>query len=1380
MKFTGERFVPTEQGKIRIEHYHRYAFVLNMVADKAVLDVACGEGYGSALIADVAQSVVGVDLSEEAVFHARSTYGRENLTFVCGGAASLGFPDDSFDVVVSFETVEHLLEQEQMISEIRRVLRPDGFLVISSPNRPIYSEESGERNEFHVKELDFNELDSLLKSQFQQVKYCGQRILMSSVIQPLDSSPNISSVWSDTGSQLSPGAARLTDPVYFMAVCSAYNAAVPDLEMSVLYPESLDLVKHYVGFARWAKSLEKLVGERDSQISRLKNVLAERDAQVSSLTEETVRRGEWALGLNDELQEARGQLRSLLNSRSWKLTRPLRELRRLVLAPRQRAKTYAVAGARLAKRIYLAAGFSPMTRMVHRRMVARYFPRLLLVSGSPVETISGAPAHGSSRLLPLTPREIPDPSLLSVPSAENPLVSIVIPIFGKLDYTLRCLASISENPAVHPFEVIVVDDCSPDDSAGVLENVRGVRLLRNESNQGFVRTCNAGARAANGHYLYFLNNDTEVLPGWLDELVRTFEVLPGTGLVGSRLLYPDGRLQEAGGIIWRDGSAWNFGRLQNPDEPVFRYAREVDYCSGASIMLPRMLFQELGGFDEHFVPAYCEDADLALKVRAAGWRVVYQPLSTVVHHEGVTSGTDLAKGVKAYQVENSRKLFERWREVLATHGEPGVCPNQEKDRGATRRVLVLDHCTPTPDQDAGSVTTFNTLMLLRDSQFQVTFIPEDNFAYMPRYTSSLQRAGIEVLYAPYVKSVRQHLHEYGVRYDLVLLIRPGVAERHLSDVKRFCPEAKILYHVMDLHFLRMSREADVLGDSSLMQAADEMRNRELGIMNAVDMTLVHSTLEADLLRRFIDPRKVHITPLVVSGERSDVSYEMRSGIVFVGGFQHSPNGDAVKYFVAEVMPILRQRLPGVSFHVVGSGPPAEILELATADVIVEGYVQDLEALLSRMRVSVAPLRYGAGVKGKVGTAMALGLPVVATSSAVEGMQLEDEELVLVADDAKAFADAVVRVYLDSELWGRLSRNGADFAKRAWGGEAVWLNLAEALMSLGFPTVREPRPLVLYSGTHLLEEAGTSRDVVRPGVAETVVAAEGRLSSCLAPLAVVASRPDFERNVSESKILLRLAEVEGELTKAGNESFSIRGYCAPCGRESDLLVDMQSGGRRVGDRWIPNWRERLVCPTCGMNNRQRLIAGLLEQELSGRSGLKVYFMEQVTPIFAWAQKRFSQHVLFGSEYLGHAYKGGTTINGLRHEDVEDLSFVDEEIDLIVSNDVFEHVPNPDRAFAECARVLCPGGVMLATIPFYVSSDASLVRARFVDGEIEYLLPPEYHGNPVSSNGSLVFTDYGWDLFDRLSDAGFGAAELELYGSRECGHLGAPQLIFRMSK
>lgn len=1328
MKFTGERYIPSEKGQIRLEHYHRYIVTLDIINGKDVLDVACGEGYGSFFMSDYAKSVVGVDISEEAIDHASAVYVKPNLQFLQGSATDLEFPDNSFDVVVSFETIEHLAEQERMLAEIRRVLRPEGILIISSPNRPVYSEESGEHNEFHVKELDYHEFDALLRVQFPKVEYFGQRLLISSVIQSLSDTPSKALIWSDDGSRVNAKAGYLKDPVYFLALCGADSVNFPHIEMSVLYPEAIDLVKHYVGFAKWAKSLEKIVAERDAKISNL----------------------------NDNLVRIK-------RSYSWRVTMPLREAGRWLTMPTHQAKRYTRATLRFAKKIYESLPLSYPTKAKHRLFVAKTFPRLLTFANLPVlEALPSLPTNPLYK--PLFSHQSRDELLaylkrFELAIAEAPIVSIIIPVYGKVDYTLRCLASIVTHLPKIAFEIIVVDDGSPDDSFATLASFAWIKLIRNTQNQGFIVSCNKGASVARGRYLCFLNNDTEVTPNWLEELLVTFDYFPGTGLVGSKLIYPDGKLQEAGGIIWQDGSAWNFGRYQDPALPVYNYAREVDYCSGASIMVPKALFCELGGFDEYYAPAYCEDADLALKIRDKGYRVIYQPLSTVIHDEGVTSGTDLTQGVKSHQVINACKLFERWQPRLSAHQAPGIDVDNAKDRRAARRVLVLDHCTPTPNQDAGSVTVFNLLLLLREMDFQVTFIPEDNFLYMPEYTAALQRNGIEVLYAPYHTSVKQHLNEAGGRYDLAFLFRPGVVERHLQAIRKYCPNAKVLFHTTDLHFLRMEREATLQQDPAKQKASKIMRERELAIMQSVDATIVHSTAELELLRPMLPNAKLHVFPLILDVKGTTQGFAERRDLVFVGGYQHTPNVDAVKYFVAEIMPLLRQRLPGVRFYAVGSKPPAEIKALESDDVIITGFVEDLNPLLDKMRVSVAPLRYGAGIKGKIGTAMVVGLPVVATSLAVEGMSLTDGENILVADGAAAFAEAVVRIYQDETLWNRISTNGLAFAEQAWGAEAAWNIFASILADLGMKVTRNPYPLKLYSETPVTKN---------------------HLSRSLQPVGTARTREEFMQ-LQQHPNLLRVVQVEQALlAQCKGKAFTVEGFCVPCDKPVQFLVDMQSGGQRHAHGWTPNWRERLECPSCRMNNRQRLMAALVKQALAAKPNKKVYFMEQVTPIFHWVKATFSQHQIIGSEYLGHEYESGSVINGMRHEDVENLSFGDDTLDLIVSNDVFEHVPNPAKAFSECARVLKPGGIMLATIPFHCDKDSSVVRAKLIDGKLEHLHPPVFHGNPVSAEGSLVFTDFGWDLLDTIRQSGFADVGVDIYASEKFGHLGDGQLVFRLSK
>ena len=338
---------------------------------------------------------------------------------------------------------------------------------------------------------------------------------------------------------------------------------------------------------------------------------------------------------------------------------------------------------------------------------------------------------------------------LKFEQVENPTVSIIIPVYNQIHYTYACLLSILEHTKDVSYEVIIADDVSTDATEHLSEYAEGLVICRNSTNQGFLRNCNNAARHARGKYVMFLNNDTQVTENWLSSLVQLIESDPSIGMTGSKLVYPDGRLQEAGGIIWSDGSGWNYGRLDNPDKPEYNYVKDVDYISGAAILLSNELWNQIGGFDTRFAPAYCEDSDLAFEVRKAGYRVVYQPKSKVIHFEGISNGTDVqGTGLKRYQVANSRKLKEKWADEFAKQcendGNPDPFRARERSMGKPI-ILVVDHYVPTYDKDAGSKTTYQYLKMFLKKGYVVKFLG-DNFMNEEPYTSELEQMGIEVLY----------------------------------------------------------------------------------------------------------------------------------------------------------------------------------------------------------------------------------------------------------------------------------------------------------------------------------------------------------------------------------------------------------------------------------------------------------------------------------------------------------------------------------------------------------------------------------------------------------------------------------------------------------
>ncbi|MGC8638476.1 MAG: glycosyltransferase [Isosphaeraceae bacterium] len=644
----------------------------------------------------------------------------------------------------------------------------------------------------------------------------------------------------------------------------------------------------------------------------------------------------------------------------------------------------------------------------------------------------------------------------SFPVRDRVEVSIIIPAYNHCADTLACLESIERLTNGPAYEVIVVDDCSTDETPTQLRRVDGLVLIRNDRNLGFIGSCNRGAAAARGDYLIFLNNDTVVTPGWLEALARTFREIPGTGLAGAKLVYPDGRLQEAGGMIWRDASGWNYGKYDNPDHPRYNFAREVDYCSGACVMVPRVLFEDCGGFDSHFAPAYYEDADLAFKIRQAGYKVVYQPLATIVHHEGLTSGRSTNSGAKSHQTFNQSKFRHRWDDRLASHPMPQqahvrIVHPHGVNTGRRGQVLIIDHHMPTPNRDAGSVRMLEIMNAVRRGEHHVIFLPADLLA-LPPYQQQLQGIGVEVIHHPYYRSVAGWLKRHGRELDMVIVSRAEIAARHLASVKRLAPQAKVVFDTVDLHFLREDREARLKQDPSLYRAVARRKEQELSLVRLADLTLVVSCLEREILLKQCPGADVRIIPTIYPVPPADrPGLADRKNIVFIGGFEHPPNADAVRYFASEIFPRVLARIPDARFQVIGPEPTPEIRALAGGNIEVLGFVPDVTPYFDRARLAVAPLRFGAGVKGKVNQSMAFGVPTVVSSIAAEGMYLVHEENALIADNPASFAEAVVRVWTSPDLWERLSTHGRENVEKYFSVNANAQRIDELLSWAGLST-----------------------------------------------------------------------------------------------------------------------------------------------------------------------------------------------------------------------------------------------------------------------------------------------------------------------------------------
>ena len=656
------------------------------------------------------------------------------------------------------------------------------------------------------------------------------------------------------------------------------------------------------------------------------------------------------------------------------------------------------------------------------------------------------------RLTPITPALQPilvhevDPRRICVPLSADPTVSIIIPSFGKVEYTLRCLASIAAHPPAAAIEVIVVDDATPDGSTECLASVPGIRLIVNPGNLGYLRSCNTAARVAKGEFLLLLNNDTQVLPNWLDPLLEPFRLYSDVGAVGSKLLYPDGRLQEAGCIIWDDGSGWNYGRLENPDRPAYNYLREVDYCSAASLLVPRILFNAMDGFDERYAPAYCEDSDLAFRLRERGLKVLYQPRSQIVHHEGVTHGRSLTNCLKSGQVRNQRIFQERWRSVLSRQHLPnGEHVMLARDRARQRDViLVIDHYVPEPDRDAGSRTMLCIIRALLQTGMVVKFWPH-NLYFSPGYTEALQDIGVEVAYGVGAGTFREWLAENGDDLDHVLLCRPQVAAAFLPELKRH-GGISLLYYGADLHFSRMRQEAKALDDRCIARLARDMEMLERSVWRDVDVVLYPSDEETAVVTDIEpDVGARTLLPYSFADFASPRAPNTEPVMLFVGSFAHQPNRHGLLWFIDQVLPLILARVPAARLTIAGSNPPPDVLALARGAISVRANVSDdeLRELYRTARVAAVPLRYGAGVKLKVVEALREGLPLVTTSIGAQGMR-GLEHVASICDEPRDFAAAVCALLSDDLAWTECSAAQLGYAAAHYSEAAFRDSLVAAL------------------------------------------------------------------------------------------------------------------------------------------------------------------------------------------------------------------------------------------------------------------------------------------------------------------------------------------------
>ena len=614
--------------------------------------------------------------------------------------------------------------------------------------------------------------------------------------------------------------------------------------------------------------------------------------------------------------------------------------------------------------------------------------------------------------------------VLRLPRQEPPLVSVVVVVYNRADLTFQCLRSLAENADV-AFELIVVDNASSDETVALLDRVDPITVIRNDTNLHFLRGCNQGARAARGEYLLFLNNDACVLPGGLAAAVRTISSSPDIGTVGAKIVLLDGTLQEAGSIVWSDGSCQGYGRGDSPLAPPYMFQRDVSYSSGAFLLTRRDLFAGAGGFDERFAPAYYEEVDYCMRLWQAGKRSVYDPQVVAYHFEfGSSASPDSAIGLQ--RLHRSR-FAEKHARALASLPPPGkssvLAARSPHER---RRVLVVDDRVPHQVLGSGFPRSRAILQSMVSEGLRVTFYPmtmaEEGW---PSVYQDIPRT-VEVILGSGVGGLEAFLRERSGYYDVILVSRPHNMEV-FGRVRGAHPEwlsnARLVYDAEAIFALREIARREVLGHALPASEAERLIAAEVGLARGADTLVCVTGREA----AFFSERGV--PSVVVLGHAVDArptvaDFADRAHLLFVGAIHEddSPNADSLLWFADQVLPRIREALAGVELHVVGTNASAAVARLAGQGVRLLGPVDDLEPVYGARRIFVAPTRFSAGLPIKVCEAAAHGLPVVATPLLVSQLGWQSGRDLLVGDTAAAFADACIELYRDRVRWQDVRAN----------------------------------------------------------------------------------------------------------------------------------------------------------------------------------------------------------------------------------------------------------------------------------------------------------------------------------------------------------------------
>ena len=621
---------------------------------------------------------------------------------------------------------------------------------------------------------------------------------------------------------------------------------------------------------------------------------------------------------------------------------------------------------------------------------------------------------------------------LTVPYFDKILVSVCVYIKTDISGAYQSVSSVINNIEELAYELIIVGDTSSTAVNELNQYLENVKIVDAGKSTKLVKHINNIVDHATGENVLVINTDMIGQKDWIKNLSGILTKSTSVKLAGPKILNKNGSLNTGGKIIWKDGKITEYGCMDNPMKPEYSYYKEVDVINENTFMINKKIWNELDGFDQTYrISKYCL-ADYSQKLRRSGYKVIYQPESIVVN---IRTSSNREIGVSGEDESfDQAKFVKRWRKELSTRES---CDYKHifkaRDRSLNKKhMLIIDHYVPHYDKDAGSKTMWQYIDLFINKNISLTFVGDNFFKHQP-YVNELEKKGVEILYGPYYYNHFDYWFRHnGINFDYIYLLRPHIAIKYLNLVKNYS-SAKLFYNSTDFHFLRLEREYKLKNDPDILTELERVKEMEFTLFENVDVVLTISDYERKIFNELFPGKQIEVIPTYIYDSVFPISnqdYEHRDGIMFVGGFNHKPNLDGMTWFLSSIWPIVKNRNPQLKFYIIGSNIPDELRELASGNIEFKNSIseEELNQCYDSAKLVIAPMTYGAGVKGKVIEGIAHGVPVITTTIGAEGI-FDADKVLNIVDSPEKFANNILEIHDNKFLWESMREISIKYAGR---------------------------------------------------------------------------------------------------------------------------------------------------------------------------------------------------------------------------------------------------------------------------------------------------------------------------------------------------------------